>query len=154
MATKFLAQQTVVGDPDVDRALLSVKLSKLSSSIPEVDESTVSERTGHIIGTNKESDVKIKNIKSKFEVPATFANPNDSGRDIVRERKSFKVLTDHKNKAESFSETQQTISKPSQPVSKIPMPNSPTRRQSVPGKPSKHDSRRREFVPFTEYDIN
>ena len=150
MATKIMAQETVVGDPDVDRALLAVKFSKLGKSIPEVDEANVAERTRHLMGNSKTENNQIKTTKRKLVVPGTPAKTEGRRSDGLGEIKPSNKSKGLKSTPTNTFEKQKTISHQPTIDSKIPKPKSPTRRPMLSVKPLKSDSHKQELVPVNE----
>ena len=148
MAAKIMKQETVIGDPDVDKALLTVKFSKLGRSIPEIDEANIAERTKHIVGSNKTDGTKVKTNKRKPGVPATPAKLERRGNDHSNENHSLKISRGSKNTLNNTSKKQKATKTVNEtvPDSKIPKPNSPTRRQRVPSKPTKPDTNHEESI--------
>ena len=153
LASQVMKQETMVGDPDVDKALLAIKFSKLGKSIPEVDESNIAERTKHVIGSVDKTDYprnKILNRKPKSKVPETSAKNNEKENEDFRERYLSKELKAPKSKQGNLSEDKKLAPTQKPLQSKIPKPNSPTRRQPVPAKSSKPENDKREKLPPTE----
>ena len=146
LATKIMTQETLVGDEDVDKALLSIKFTKLGKAIPEVDETSIAERTKHVTGSVDKTDYPRNKILSRSsKVPETPAKKDEN--ENFRERYLSKNLKDSKSRGGNVLQDKKPDNNQNSLQSKIPKPNSPTRRMPVPAKP---ESDKREKLPPLE----
>ena len=106
MTQKIMTQETLVGEHDVDKALLAAKFSKLGNSLPEVDESNIAERTKHIMSNG--NNTNTKKPKSPTRRPAVPLKP------LKSEPRNRTLVPAHEPKPRltSPSKNERTLSRP------------------------------------------